>query len=52
MYMLPFQTEDEKQKLRRFSLNSLPFAHRANGSLSFVRLFMQKQTEVVRLHIN
>ncbi len=31
------------------SLICLPFAHRANGSLSFVRLLMKKQTEVIRL---
>ncbi len=29
----------------RFSLIPLPFAHRANGSFSFVRLFMKKQTK-------
>jgi hypothetical protein len=52
MYMLLFQTENEKRKPRLFSLNSLPFAHRANGSLSFVRLFMKKQTEVIRLQTN
>ncbi len=34
-----------KQKIRRFSLIRLPFAHRANGSLSFVRLLTKKQTE-------
>ncbi len=28
-----------KRKPRRFSLIRLPFAHLANGSLSFVRLF-------------
>jgi hypothetical protein len=38
-----------KWKTRRFSLISLPFGHRANGSLSFVRLFTMKQTEVIRL---
>ncbi len=43
--MLLFQTENEKPK--RFSLIRLPFAHRANGSLSFVSLFTKKQTEVI-----
>jgi hypothetical protein len=32
-----------KRKLRRFSTIRLPFAHRANGSLSFVRLLTKKQ---------
>jgi hypothetical protein len=34
--MLPFQTENRQLKPRRFSLTRSPFAHRANGSLSFV----------------
>jgi hypothetical protein len=38
-----------KRKPRLFSLIRLPFAHRANGSLPFVRLLMRKQTEVIRL---
>ncbi len=29
--ILPFQTENGKQKSRRFSKIHLPFAHRANG---------------------
>ncbi len=45
IYMLPFQTENRKRKPRRFSLILLPFAHRANGSLSFFFL-TKKQTEV------
>jgi hypothetical protein len=36
IYMLPFQTENGKQKSRRFSLIPLPFAHSANGSLLFI----------------
>jgi hypothetical protein len=48
-YVLPFQTEKGKRKPRRFSLFRLPFAHRVNGSLSFVRLFTKKQTEAIRL---
>ncbi len=47
--MLPFQTENRKWKPMRFSFNLLPFAHCANGSLLFVRLFTQKQTEVIPL---
>jgi hypothetical protein len=38
-----------KQKPRRFSLIYFPFAHRKNGSLSFVRKLANKQTEVIRL---
>ncbi len=38
-----------KWKLRRFSLIHLLFAHCENGSLSFVRLLMKKQTEAIRL---
>ncbi len=47
--MLPFQKENGKRKPRRFSLIRLQFARRANGSLSFTRLFTKKQTEVIRL---
>jgi hypothetical protein len=47
--MLPFQTESKKRKPRRFSLARLSFAYCANGSLSFVRLFMKKRTEVIHL---
>jgi hypothetical protein len=38
--------EKLKMEARRFSLLRLPFAHRANGSLSFVRLLMKKLKEV------
>jgi hypothetical protein len=41
---------NRKRKPGDFSYSfCLPFAHRANGSLSFVRLFTKKQTEVIRL---
>ncbi len=40
---------NRKRKPRRFSLTRLPFAHRTNGRLSFVRLLTKKQTEVMRL---
>ncbi len=49
MYMLPFLMENGRQKPRRFSFICLSFAHRSNRSLSFVRLFMKKQTEVIRM---
>ncbi len=38
-----------KRKPRRFSLIRSLFAHRANGSLSFVRLLTEVQLEVIRL---
>jgi hypothetical protein len=38
-----------KRRPRRFFLIRLPFAHRANGSLLFVRLLTKKPTEVIRL---
>ncbi len=38
-----------KRKPRQFSLIRLPFAHRANGSSSFVCLLTKKQTEVIHL---
>jgi hypothetical protein len=38
---------NRKWKPRQFSLIQLLFAHRANGSLSFVCLLMKKQTEVI-----
>jgi hypothetical protein len=44
---LPFFKRN--QKPRRFSLIRLPFARRTNESLSFIRLFTMKQTEVIRL---
>jgi hypothetical protein len=47
IYMLPFQTENKKKKPRRLSLIRLLFARRANGSLSFVRLLMKKQTKIL-----
>jgi hypothetical protein len=40
--MLPFKMENGKRKPRRCSINRLPSAHRANGSLSHVRLFKKK----------
>jgi hypothetical protein len=49
IYIMPLQTEDGKWKPRCFSLIRLLFAHRTNGSLSFVRLLTKKQTEVIRL---
>ncbi len=47
--MLLFPMENEKRKPRQLSLIRLLFAHCANGSLSFVRLFTKKSTEVNRL---
>jgi hypothetical protein len=47
--MLSFQKENGKRKPRQFFLIRLPFAHHANGSVSFIRLFTKKQTEVIRL---
>jgi hypothetical protein len=49
-----FHNGDNKKKteteaLAKFSSIHLLFAHRANGSLSFVRLLMKKQTEVISL---
>ncbi len=41
-FILQFQTHP-----RRFFLIRLPFAHCANGSLSFVRLLTKKQMEVI-----
>ncbi len=49
IYILLFQTENGKRKPRRFVLIRCPFVHCANGSLWFFRLFMKKQTEVIRL---
>jgi hypothetical protein len=45
------ETSNEKRKWkpRRFSLILFSFAHRGNGSLSFIRLLTQKQKEVIRL---
>jgi hypothetical protein len=45
--MLPFQTENGIPG--DFPLVRSPFAHRANGSLSFFRLFTKKQMEATRL---
>jgi hypothetical protein len=42
VYMLPFQMENGKRNPRRFSLIRLPFFC-ANGSLSFVHLFIDKE---------
>ncbi len=36
IYIMPYEVKIGKQKLRRFSYIRLSFAHRANGSLSFV----------------
>jgi hypothetical protein len=38
-----------ERKPRRFSIIRLLFAHRENGSLSFVHLLTKKQTEVIHL---
>jgi hypothetical protein len=38
-----------KRKLKRFSLSRRLIAHRANGSLSFVRLLKKKTPEVIHL---
>jgi hypothetical protein len=48
MYMLPFQTETEAQAIL---LNPFTCAHRANGSLSFVRLLTKKQTGMITKRI-
>jgi hypothetical protein len=42
------KTTNGKRK-PKFFLTPIAFAHRANGSLSFVRLLTEKQTEVNRL---
>ncbi len=44
--MLPFRRKAEAQAI---SPNPLPFAHHANGSLSFVHLLTKKQTKVIRV---
>jgi hypothetical protein len=46
IYMLPFRRKAEAQAI---SPNPLPFAHHANGSLSFVHLLTKKQTKVIRV---
>jgi hypothetical protein len=38
-----------KTEAMQFSSIRLRFAHRANGSLSFIRLLRKKQVEVIRL---
>jgi hypothetical protein len=43
------ETRNRKQKARQFSLIRLPFAHCANGSLSFVCFLTKRQTDVIRL---
>ncbi len=48
MFILPFQKEKDSPP-SQFSLIRLPFAHHANGNLSFVHLFTKKQTEVIHL---
>jgi hypothetical protein len=46
---MDMETSNGKWKPRQFFLIRLPFAHRANGSLSFVRLLTKKQKKVIRL---
>ncbi len=41
-----------KREPRQFSLIRSPFAHNANGGLSFVRLLTKKQTEVIHFQTN
>jgi hypothetical protein len=41
---MDMETSNRKQKPRQFSLIRLPYSHRANRSLSFVRLLLIKQT--------
>jgi hypothetical protein len=43
------KTRNGKRTFRQFSLICLPFAHTANGRLSFIRLLTKKQIEVIRL---
>jgi hypothetical protein len=43
------EQKTETEALAKFSSIHLLFAHRANGSLSFERLLMKKQTEVISL---
>jgi hypothetical protein len=47
-----FTNGNGKRKPRPFPLIRLPFADHANGSLSFVRLFTEKQTEEIHLQMN
>jgi hypothetical protein len=49
--MLPFQTENGKSKPRQISLLRLPFAYRANGSLSFVHLLTKKQNKETYIYV-
>jgi hypothetical protein len=46
---MDMKTSNGKWKPRQFFLIRLPFTHRANGSLSFVRLLTKKQKKVIRL---
>jgi hypothetical protein len=39
----------DMDNIKRKTIFLNPFAHRANESLSFVRLLTKKQTEVIRL---
>jgi hypothetical protein len=41
--------KNRQRKPRRFTLIRLLFVHRANRSLSFVRLLTKKKIEVIRL---
>jgi hypothetical protein len=43
---LIYQTKNGKQKPMPFSFICLVFAHRANGSLSFINFLTKKQTEL------
>ncbi len=43
-YMIPFHFE-RKMEAQRISLVHLPFAHRANGNFSLIRLLTKKLTE-------
>jgi hypothetical protein len=50
IYILPFYEKiKRKTEDQMISLIRLPFAHLSNKSLSFVHLFTEKQTVVIRL---
>jgi hypothetical protein len=46
---MDMESSNGKRKNRQFSLTRLPFAHRANGSLSSVGLLVKTPTEVICL---
>jgi hypothetical protein len=52
IYILPFLTENRKQKPRCFALIHLWFAHCTTRNLSFIHLLMKKQMEVICLQTN